>query len=259
METEKFERSGSLAPKMEIVGEEVGVTLSEDSRLAMLEKARVLGEDRFRLLRHHLREMRTTRKLKTLLVTSAIPKDGKSTIAINTAAALADGGRQRVLLIEADLHCPSIGRALGLDNVPGTAECLELGDDPVSYIRKVNPLGFYFLQSGKAVTHPTDLIQSDAWPKLLDSVQDMFDWVIVDSPPVCPVPDTLTMWKCVDGVLMVVRSGVTPRARVDEVLELAGPTRVAAVVLNGSVEATESYYKYSSYYGAKYGASSSRK
>lgn len=233
----------------------VSVELSEDSRIAVLEKARFMGEDRFRLLRHHLKEIRLSRRLKSLIVTSAIPQDGKSTIAINTAAALVDGGRQRVLLVEADLHCPSLGRTLGLDAVPGTAECLELGSDPFSYIRKVNPLGFYFLQAGSAAAHPTDLIQSESFPGVLEKVYEQFDWIVIDTPPICPVPDTLSMWKHVDGVLMVVRSAVTPRERADETLRLVGPERLAAVIFNGSVEATESYYKYSSYYGSKYGYS----
>lgn len=259
MGTDDSKGGGNILRGIDEEQAQIGVTLSEDSRLAMMEKARVLGEDRFRLLRHHLREMRTTRELKTVIVTSAIPKDGKSTIAINTAAALADGGRHRVLLMEADLHCPSLGRTLGLDSVPGTAECLELGHEPLAYIRKINPLNFYFLQAGKSVNHPTDLIQSDAWPKLLSRVREQFEWIIIDTPPVCPVPDTLTMWKHVDGVLMVVRSGVTPAERVDEAIELAGPTRLAAVVFNASEEATESYYKYSSYYGTKYGEPRSKR
>jgi len=228
--------------------------LPERNRLAMLETARVLGEDRFRLLRHHLQEIRSMRKLQTIVVTSAIPKDGKSTIAINTAAALADGGKKRVLLIEADLHCPSLGRTLGLDNLPGTAECLEHESDPLLYIRKLSPLHFHFLQAGTAVEHPTDLIQSGKLEGLLEKVQPHFEWVIVDTPPVCPVPDTLTIWKYVDGVLMVVRSGSTPRELADQAIELAGRDRIAAIMYNGSLEATESYYRYSSYYGAKYGS-----
>ena len=200
-----------------------------------------------------------SRTLKTLIVTSAIPKDGKSTISINTAAALADGGRNKVLLIEADLHCPSLARTLGLDKLPGTAECLELADEPWPYVRKINPLGFSLLQAGHGARHPTDLIQSDAFPKLLSDMEARFEWVIIDTPPVCPVPDTISMWKHVDGVLMVVRAGVTPQDRVAEVLQLVGPKRLAAVVFNGSIEATESYYKYSSYYGTKYGESKSKR
>jgi capsular exopolysaccharide synthesis family protein len=227
--------------------------LPADTRLAMLESARVLGEDRFRLLRHHLNELRGMRRLQTIVVTSAIPQDGKSTIAINTAAALADGGKKRVLLIEADLHCPSLGRTLGLEKAPGTAECLEHDSDPFLYLRKLNPLGFYFLQSGTAVANPTDLIQTGVFEGLLKKVQPHFEWVIVDTPPVCPVPDTLTLWNYVDGVLMVVRAGSTPRELADQALELAGRDRIAAIVYNGSLEATDSYYRYSSYYGGKYG------
>lgn len=228
--------------------------LPADSRLAMLESARVLGEDRFRLLRHHLHELRGMRRLQTIIVTSAIPQDGKSTIAINTAAALADGGKKRVLLIEADLHCPSLGRTLGLEKAPGTAECLEQDSDPFLYLRKLNPLGFYFLQAGTAVANPTDLIQAGMFEALLKKVRPHFEWVIVDTPPVCPVPDTLTLWNYVDGVLMVVRSGSTPRELADQAIELAGRDRIAAIVYNGSLEATESYYRYSTYYGGKYGA-----
>jgi len=233
----------------------ISAVLSEDSRIAVLESARVMGEDRFRLLRHHLKEIRLSRKLKSVIVTSAIPRDGKSTMAINTAAALVDQGRQRVLLIEADLHCPSLGRTLGLESVPGTAECLEFGHDPFSHIRRVDPLGFYFLQAGSSAAHPTDLIQSEAFPKLVERVCEQFDWVIIDTPPICPVPDTLSMWKHVDGVLVVVRSGATPRERADQAINLAGPERVAAIIFNGSVEASEDYYNYSSYYGSKYGYS----
>lgn len=238
--------------------EGISVNLSEGTRVAMLKDGRFLGEDRFRLLRHHLREIRNTRTLNTILVTSAIPQDGKSTIAINAATALADGGRTKVLLIEADLHCPSVGKTLGLGRSPGMAECLEQGHDPLQYVRKLDPLGFYFLESGAAETHPTDLIQSEAWPKLLSALRGRFDWIVVDSPPVLPIPDTLSMWKHVDGVLLVVRSGQTPRDLADEAIRLVGPERLAAIVFNGSAEANQSYYKYSSYYGAKYGSQRAR-
>src|SRR5688572_12527221 len=104
------------------------VSLEAASRIVLLTDPRSLGADRFRYLRMHLREVRDAAKLRTLVITSALPREGKSTVAMNLATALSEGGKKYVLLIEADLYNPTIASGLGLaTGRPGLAECLEDG------------------------------------------------------------------------------------------------------------------------------------
>src|SRR5437667_6460694 len=101
------------------------------------------GADRFRLLRMRLRDVQNQTRLRSLLVTSPLPHDGKSTIALNLATALAERGKSRVLLIEADLHHACLTLRLGIKPWTGLAECLEGDLNPLSAIRRLEPLGWY--------------------------------------------------------------------------------------------------------------------
>lgn len=227
------------------------VSPPSESRIMDLKKGGSMGAERMRLLRMRLWELRRLGPLKIVAITSSLPKDGKSTIAVNLSTVLSDGKQHRVLLVESDLHCPGVGNILRIPKNPGLAECLEKGVDPFVCIRRIEPLGFYLLQAGMAEGHPTDLIQSDALPDLLSSMAQYFDWVVLDTPPVFPVADTMSLCQASDAVLLVVRSGVTPKDSVNEAIEMIGSNRIAGLILNGAEEINKSYYKYSSYYGTK--------
>ena len=207
--------------------------------------------DRLRFLRAQLRVLWSTEKLKTLLVTSPSPQDGKSTIALNLATVLAEHGARRVLLVEADLHHPTVTERLCLGNktTAGLSDCLENGADPVYLIQRVGPLEIYLLSAGKPEAHPTELLQSDALPALMRTVRDRFDWVVVDSPPVQPLPDTLLLRQQTDATLLVVRAGHTPVPAVDEAVTLIGKKHILGMVLNGVEGLDRAYSKYYSSYG----------
>src|SRR5262249_36138324 len=115
--------------------------------------------DRFRLLRMRLRELRNSKALKRILITSPLPHDGKSTMCLNLATALAEGGLRSVLLIEADLHHSALTQQLGLTPWAGLTDCLDEGLDPQSGIRKVEPLGWRLLPAGTTRSNPTELLQ----------------------------------------------------------------------------------------------------
>lgn len=212
--------------------------------------------DRLRFLRAHLRSLWSEEKLKSLLIASPAPHDGKSTVALNLAIMLAEKGKRRVLLIEADLHHPTLTRRLNLDRpaVVGLADCLEKQADPFAAIRKIEPIQIYLLSAGKTAQHPTELLQSDALPGLMQSLRESFDWVIVDSPPVQPLSDALLLRQRTDASLLVVRSGCTRSAEVDEAVALLGKKHILGMVLNG-VEGMERTY--SNYYGS-YGNNGNR-
>jgi succinoglycan biosynthesis transport protein ExoP len=242
---------GSVFPKdLSLVPVEQ-VSPPPSSRLITTDRVKSIGAERMRLLRTRLWELRRLGTLNTLAITSSLPKEGKSTIAMNLSTILSDGNRFKVLLIEADLHCPGLGNSLGISNNPGLCECLEEGLDPFAAIRRIEPFGWYLLQAGSTQRHPTDLIQSRAFPSLMANVTPNFDWIIVDTPPVFPVADTISICQSTDAVLLVVRSGVTPRENVEEAVEMIGANRIGAIILNAAEDINRSYNKYSSYYGSK--------
>ncbi len=224
------------------------VKLQPESRLVFHTDPSSGAADRYRLLRMRLRELWSTGKLKTLLVTSPLPEDGKSTTAINLATALADHGKSRVLLMEADLYHSPLVTMLGLDPAPGLAECIESGLDLRSAMRKLQPLEWFFLPAGKPQGNPTELLHRDGFVRIMRQLVSSFDWVLIDSPPVLPLVDALMLKHHADGTLLIARAGHTPRKAIEQSLSLLGQDHILGIVLNATEKVNQSYSKYSNYY-----------
>ena len=207
--------------------------------------------DKFRLIRLRLQELWNAGKLKTLLITSALPQDGKSTTALNLATSLAHTGK-RILLVEGDLYNPSLGEKLGVPPRAGLAECLENGLNPMSALRLLEPLGWYLMSAGSTSRTPTELFQPEALEAILQKLQSQFDWVLIDSPPVVPLTDALVLARHVDATLLIARNGKTPREAIAKAISYVGRQRILGVVLNG-VEKREQAYGGYGYYGSPYG------
>ena len=223
------------------------VDIQKGCRLVVHTDPRGPAAERFRYLRIRLRDPWETGKLKTVLITSALPKDGKSTVALNVATSLSEHGKKRVLLIEADLHRPSLAMQLGLKPGPGLVECLGADVNPIPFIRRLEPLGWYLLKAGGKCINPTELLQSGKLPDLLGRLSPHFDWILLDSPPVIPVTDALAMAREVDAILMVVRAGFTPREAVQRSLAQLGRRKLLAVVLNAIEGLNQKYSQYGYY------------
>jgi capsular exopolysaccharide synthesis family protein len=228
------------------------VQIEPESRVTLLTDPSGPGADRFRLLRMRLEEARSGGQLRSLAITSPLPQDGKSTIASNLATALADGGRRRVLVIEADLHRPSLARSLGIQPQPGLAECLELGWDPISTIRRLEPLSWCLLEAGNARSNATELLQKDSMSVLMGMLSAHFDWILVDTPPATPLTDAVSVSQRVDATLLVVRAGHTSRKAVDEALVRLGTRNLVGIVLNGADSLNHAYTKHYRHYGMSY-------
>jgi succinoglycan biosynthesis transport protein ExoP len=224
------------------------VEVGPKSRIGLLTDPNGATADRFRFLRMRLREFKGVAKLQSIVITSPLPEDGKSTIAMSLATALAEGGKLKTLLIEADLHHPTIAECLNLPARTGLSECLEEGLDPMASIRRVEPLGWYLLQAGETRGNRTELLQTSALPAVLQRVTPHFDWVLIDTPPVLPLTDALALSRQVDATLLVARAGSTPREAIDEALRLIGRKHVLGIILNGAEGLTRLYSKYSKYY-----------
>ncbi|MCU1330875.1 MAG: hypothetical protein JWN34_6245 [Bryobacterales bacterium] len=217
-------------------------------KVATLIDPRGAASDRFRLLRMKLRHLSEKTGLRRLLITSALPQDGKTTIALNLATTLAEQGARKVLLIEADLHHPTLSDRLDLEPKPGLAEYLESTPSISGLLKRLTPAQIYLLSSGFAKTNPTELLQSARLTELLAAVNSKFDWIVIDSPPALPLTDALSLARHVDGVLLVARADVTPREAVDEAIQRLGPANILGVLLNGASNVDRLYSRYSRYY-----------
>lgn len=204
--------------------------------------------DRFRLLRMRLRDCWAAGKLQSVLVTSPLPGDGKSTTALNLATALAEERTRSVLLVDADLHRGSLNDQLGLQPHIGLSECLQSRVNPLSAIRRVEPLGWYYLSAGNLVLgSATDLLQPQELAILFQKLSSQFDWIIVDSPPVLPLSDAVALRQHIDGSLLVARAGSTPVKSVEDAIALLGRRHIIGLILNGIEKLNHpysGYYKY---------------
>ncbi len=222
--------------------------LIEDSHVLTPVAIRHPASERFHMVEHRLKSLRRSRRLSTLLVTSSIPQEGKTLVAINLSIALSAGARS-VLLIDGDMRRPSVSRVLGLGQMPGVAECLEGTGTLLEQIVYIEDLGVYYLAAGSATGNVGDLVQRPAARTLLAEASELFEWVIMDSPPLTAVADAHCLAAAVDGALLVARCGVSRNDDLKVSLAALEDTYVAGVVLNGCDDRQHgSYYNYSRTY-----------
>jgi capsular exopolysaccharide synthesis family protein len=186
-----------------------------------------------------------------MVITSPLPQDGKSTVAMNLATALAEKGRRNVLLIDADLYHPSACPILALSARPGLSECVERGLDPLSAISRLEPLGWYLLAAGTPQGNPTEIVQSDALGGIIRRLSSIFDWVLIDTPPVAPLTDAISISRNVDTSLLVVRADRTPRDAIEQAVSLLGRKHVVGILLNAAEGLNQVYSEYYGHYGNK--------
>jgi protein-tyrosine kinase len=211
------------------------------------------GAEQFRTLRSRLYQMRSTQPLKTLLVTSSVPAEGKTFVTNNLAQAIVRQPDRRVLIIDADLRCSRLHVPLGAPASPGLTEYLKGEADEVSVLQNGFDGNLCFIPGGTESTHPSELLSNGKLKTLIARMAPIFDWVILDSPPLLPVADSSFLADLVDGVLLVVRAGATPMATAQRSCQELQGRNVVGVVLNG-VDPAQAYGSYySSAYGYGYG------
>jgi|SRR5271157_1101995 len=221
--------------------------VAPESRIVVHSDPRSAGADRFRLVQIRLKSLQASKNLKSLLITSPLPGDGKSTVALNLATALSEKGKHSVLLMEADVYRPALVKRLGLKPWPGLTECHRRGSDPMLAIRRIDPLGFYLLPAGRPVEDGSSLLQSNFVSQLIKGLgSSSFSWILIDSPPTTPIADILGLKAHADATLLVAHAGQTPREAIEEATRNLGRDHIIGIILNG-VEGLDPIY--SKYYG----------
>jgi protein-tyrosine kinase len=159
------------------------------------------GTEAFRTLRSRLYQLRETQPLKKILVTSAWPKEGKSFVSANLTQAMAGEHGRRALLIDADLGGAKLHTTLGTRSSPGLAEYLRGESDEFAVVQRGPMKNLFFIPAGEADANPAQLLAHGRLRVLLERLEPLFDWIMIDSPPEVPVADEVLLSSYCDGVL----------------------------------------------------------
>ncbi|TYQ10708.1 UNVERIFIED_ORG: capsular exopolysaccharide synthesis family protein [Gordonia westfalica J30] len=196
----------------------------------------------FRRLRSNLAFVSVDHPARKILVTSAAPAEGKTTVSLNLAAALAESGH-KVIVVGADLRNPILASRLGLRDDVGLTDALRGEAAVADLVQASGVTGLSALGCGPIPPNPAELLGSDRAQQILAELGEEYDYVIIDSPPIMPVVDAAVLAQWVDGVVMVVRVNQTKKASLVETLEELRTARanVLGVAINGSPVAAGDY------------------
>lgn len=205
----------------------------------------------FRRLLHKLRIGTPDSTTKSLMVTSAVLSEGKSTISTFLALTAALHKEHKTLLIDADLRRPSIHRYFTIERDRGLTDVLSAGT-PVSDCVRKTPIGTLdILTAGPAPSAAAEVFDAERIGRLTEEMKFYYDLIVVDTPPILPVSDPMLLAPKMDSTLLVIKAGSTKREIVERALKILGQVRLAGVVMN-NIDNNLPYYYSSDYYGYKY-------
>ena len=232
---------------------------------ALLERGAAV--EQFRSLRSRMYELRDIKPLKSILISSGMPQEGKSFVATNLAISLARNKNSKVLLIDGDMRRYTIHQLLGCEAEPGLADylagrstILEVMQRPeaasitaVAGVRVGGLSSLTFIAGGNGGDRAADLSNNDRFGELLETVSPSFDWIIVDSSPVLPVSDAVNLSRFCDGVLLIARGGVTDYADAQRAQHELKAANLLGFVLNAAEKVPQAgtYYGYDSHHEGK--------
>ncbi len=210
--------------------------------------------EQFRRLSAMLHMMQENDKTKTLLVSSAVPAEGKTLTACNLALCLSGSYQRRVLLVDADLRCPTIHHLLRVPGAVGLSDWLRADTKTGPIIERVSK-NLSVLPAGKPDPDPMGILTSPRMQELVTDAADTVDWIILDSPPVGLLSDGHLLSRMADAVILVVRAAHTAHSDIQRAIDSLGRQRIAGVVLNQVEKKTTDRYTYSyKGYGGNYTA-----
>jgi protein-tyrosine kinase len=198
------------------------------------------GAERFRTLRSRLFQIAATQPLRRLMITSSLPEEGKTFVTANLAQSFARQPECRVLLIDGDLRASRLHLPFGAPELPGLSDYLK-GDADEAQITQVGTEGnLCLIPGGHSVPNPSELLHSDRMKLLLDRMASVFDWIVLDTPPVLAVHDASVLADLCDGVIFVVRAGRTDFEAAEKASAEFSNKNLLGVVFN-RVEKQEGY------------------
>jgi protein-tyrosine kinase len=189
-----------------------------------------LALEQYRRLAAVLHEEHVQRQLKTVMVTSAIPQEGKTITIANLALTLSESYARRVLVIDADLRWPSLHKVFGIANEDGLSEALHDRHSELPFVQVSSHLSA--LTAGHPGPNPLAGLTSKRMEELIDECAGRFEWVLIDTPPVGLLPDAQVLARLAGGVIFVIGAGSTPAVTVQRAIDQIGAESIIGTVLN---------------------------
>ena len=218
-----------------------------DALLVNPSKPRQAPAEEFRTLRTRLNHLQSTQPLRTLVVTSASPAEGKSFTAANLAITQAQLADKRVLLADFDFRRPTVDKTFQIPVSPGMTNYLQGTATLADVMTRVGDSNLYVITAGDPVPNPLELLNLRECATLIEDLRAHFDWVILDSPPLLFAADGNLLATMCDGTILVVRIGATTFDSVSRALQSLCENNVLGIVVNGA-RRSELYSKYSYYH-----------
>lgn len=200
----------------------------------------------YRGIRTNIQFANIDKNIKTILVTSSTPGEGKTTTLGNLAVVLAANGH-KVLVVDCDMRKPRIHKAFELSNKKGLSDLLVKGDDYKAYLHEIEGSDMEVLTAGKIPGNPSELLHSKAMKSVVEQMKEDYDYILFDTPPILPVTDAAVMSSYIDGAVLVITSGEIKRdvAKKAKDALVAVNANILGVVMNKvTVEDRKSYQSY---------------
>jgi capsular exopolysaccharide synthesis family protein len=217
--------------------------LESQAKLVIGALRNVVSTEQYRRLAAALHDSQVEKGLKTVMITSAVPREGKTLTVVNLGLTLSESYGRRVLLIDADLRRPSIHEVLKVPNERGLSDVLGSSRGELPLIQMSQRL--WVLPAGRAEHSPLAGLSSGRMHTILEEVSSRFDWVLIDTPPVGLLSDAQVLGRLVRAAVFVIRAGVTPFAAVEKAMADLGRDCIIGTVLNDvdpSALPTTTYY-----------------
>ena len=223
-----------------------------DKNMVTLSKPQSFEAEQFKILRTNLLFPSSGKSPRTIMVTSAVPDEGKSLVAANLAVSIAQSIQEYVLLIDCDIRRPCVHTQFGFGDVPGLSDHLSKGIPVSSLILKTKVNKLSILPGGTLRHNPSELVSSQRMSKLLQEVKYRYSdrFIVIDSPPPRLTSESSALSRQVDGVLLVIEYGRTSREMVLDLVNTIGKDKIIGIVFNKLDMRFANYYglgKYKTY------------
>ena len=193
-----------------------------------------LAAEQYCLAPHRIARAENGRAIRAIVVTSPAKGDGKTLTAANLALTMAQEFQHRVLLVDADLRRPSLQQLFGFPGGPGLADVLAGAADTGDALVTIPDSHLTVMPAGTPPHHPAELLGSASMRRALDTLRSRFDRILIDMPPAAPLADVQIVAPMADGVLLIVRAGITPKPAIERALGGLDQSKVLGLVLNES-------------------------
>lgn len=239
----------------EAISHPVGPAAKHDPKLVVVSAPDSIDAENFKILRCQILFPKQGKRPRVIMVTSALPGEGKTFIAANLAASIALGFNEHVLLVDCDFRRPSVHKMLGISLAGGLYEHLMGKATIADVIIKTGFGKLSAIPAGSPSPNPSELIASQMMRDFLQEVRNRYDdrYIVIDSTPAQVTAEANVLSQYVDGILFVIMAGRTPREAIEKSMENLGKEKILGIVFNGYDQSYQGYRKYYKKYYKEYG------